>query len=78
MTDVFTESGIQMKPSTILEYNSFKSYIDVSDQMAAYDTTLSESPGRAAAANNIKACCVGCSDQLYMCLGCLFFEKHSC
>lgn len=40
MQDVATRKGINKKPSTILEYNSIKSFIDVSDQKAAYASTI--------------------------------------
>ncbi|XP_072392203.1 uncharacterized protein [Diabrotica undecimpunctata] len=37
MVDVHTKSGITRKSSTIVGYNSVKSYIDVSDQKGSYD-----------------------------------------
>lgn len=40
MSEVETRRGLIKKPSTILEYNKVKSFIDVSDQMASYGTTV--------------------------------------
>ncbi|XP_056632660.1 uncharacterized protein LOC130442516 [Diorhabda sublineata] len=40
MQDVVTRKGTVKKPSTILEYNKSKSFIDVSDQKTAYASTI--------------------------------------
>ncbi|KAG8274398.1 hypothetical protein J6590_108268 [Homalodisca vitripennis] len=40
LTEVPSRRGPIKKPSTILEYNTVKSYIDVSDQLASYATTV--------------------------------------
>lgn len=43
MVQVQNKHGIKYKPSTILEYNSVKSYIDVSDQKSSYSTPVRRS-----------------------------------
>lgn len=43
MTEVQTRSGMKNKPSTIIEYNSVKSYIDVSDQISSYSNPVRRS-----------------------------------
>lgn len=43
MVAVETKRGPVTKPSTIVEYNSAKSFIDVSDQKAAYNTPIRRS-----------------------------------
>lgn len=40
LVDVPTRNGPVKKPSTIVEYNSAKSFIDISDQLASYNTPL--------------------------------------
>ncbi|XP_056645829.1 piggyBac transposable element-derived protein 4-like [Diorhabda sublineata] len=40
MQDIVTRRGTVKKPSTILEYNKSKSFIDTSDQKAAYASTI--------------------------------------
>lgn len=43
MTELATKRGVISKPSTIVEYNATKSYIDVSDQIASYGSTIRKS-----------------------------------
>ncbi|XP_050502212.1 piggyBac transposable element-derived protein 4-like [Diabrotica virgifera virgifera] len=43
MIDVQTKRGPVPKPSTIVDYNSAKSFIDVSDQKAAYNSPVRQS-----------------------------------
>lgn len=43
MTEVQTRSGLKNKPCTIIEYNSVKSYIDVSDQVSSYSNQVRRS-----------------------------------
>lgn len=40
LVETQTRTAIVRKPSTILDYNSAKSYIDVSDQLASYGSTV--------------------------------------
>lgn len=40
LQEVATRRGVALKPSTILEYNAAKSFIDVSDQIASYASTI--------------------------------------
>lgn len=43
MNEVQTRRGIQSKPCAIIDYNSGKSAIDLSDQMASYHRALRRS-----------------------------------
>lgn len=43
ITEVQTRTGVKNKPSTIVEYNSVKSYIDVSDQISSYSNPVRRS-----------------------------------
>lgn len=40
MVEVETKNGTVQKPSTIVQYNNMKSFIDVSDQKASYSTAV--------------------------------------
>lgn len=43
MVEVNYAKGQRVKPSTIVEYNAAKGYIDLSDQMTSYSNTLRRS-----------------------------------
>lgn len=43
LVDVQTRRGIKRKPSTIIDYNTSKTFIDVSDQKASYATPIRRS-----------------------------------